>query len=83
MDKFVYILDGNNKIIHTIANVSEACGIDDIKERHDVNGLNQAAVDKDKWLYCRHCIDAKKSPARKESKPGSGFDLGSPSRDKN
>ena len=75
MDKFVYILDGNNKLIHTIANVSEDCKIDEIKERHDVYGLNQADVDKDKWLFCRHCIDGPKSSTKKASKPEPRFPL--------
>lgn len=74
MDKFVYILDGSNKIIHTVANISEACGIDEIKERHGVYGLNQADVDRDKWLFCKHCVDAlkteeKKTSPKKEFKP--------------
>lgn len=60
-DEFVYILDGDNKIIHTIANISDACMIDTIENRSNVYGLNQEAVDEEHWLYCRYCINAPKA----------------------
>lgn len=61
---FVYILDGNNKIIHTVANVSGACMVDTIEDRSDVYGVNPKAVDEEHWLFCKYCIDA---PEAKEA----------------
>ncbi len=58
---FVYLLDGNNKIIHTVANVSDACMVDTIENRSDVYGVNPKAVDEEHWLFCKYCIDAPKA----------------------
>ena len=61
---YVYILDDPRKIIHTVANIVSACKLENISEQIRVYGAHPGAIDRDGWLFCKHCYsDTGAAPA--------------------